>query len=141
MSPRRWRIADAAWGDWANAMSSREEQIRAALTEEASEWFVANDEESLGAPESETFVAWLQASPLHVEEFLGVAVVARDLRSAAASAEHSIDALVAAAHADADSPTGPFWRRPLAAALELAAARWQIGAPATAALAVLAVAL
>ena len=121
-------------------MPSKEEQIRAAIAEQASEWFVASDADSLGAQESAAFVAWLKTSPLHVEEFLRAAGIARDLREAGADAEHSVDALIARARADDDTALRPFWRL-LRTGREPTAARWPIAAVAMAAVGVLAVGL
>jgi len=52
---------------------SKDEQVRATIAEQASEWLVTNDEAPLNTPDSVALVAWLKASPVHVEEFLGVA--------------------------------------------------------------------
>ena len=64
-------------------MTSNDEQVRAAIAEQAGDWFVANDEGPLDARDSAALAAWLKTSPVHVEEFLGVSVIARDLREAA----------------------------------------------------------
>ena len=73
-------------------MTSKDEQVRATIAEQASEWFVANDDQALGKDESAVLVAWLKASPLNVEEFLGVAAIARDLSTARADPERSVEA-------------------------------------------------
>src|SRR5205814_10622526 len=55
---------------------------------------------------------WLKTSPVHVEEYLAVAVIARDLRRACADSARSIDTLVASARSEQHStraalhPTG-----------------------------------
>ena len=46
-------------------MISNEEQVRAAIAEQAADWLVANDE-GLDAAESAALAAWLKASPVHV---------------------------------------------------------------------------
>jgi len=89
-------------------MTSKDEQVRAAIAEQASEWFVANDEAPLDAQERTVLVAWLKASPAHVEEFLGVASVARDLHLAGAAAQSSVAELVALARAEKDDPVQVF---------------------------------
>ena len=61
-------------------MTSNDEKVRAAIAEQAGEWFVANDEGPLDARDSAALAAWLKTSPVHVEEFLGVSVIARDLQ-------------------------------------------------------------
>jgi transmembrane sensor len=116
-------------------MTSKDEQIRAAIAEQASEWFVANDDESLDTKNSAALVGWLKASPEHVEEFLGIAVIARDLREACADSEHSLDTLLAHAQADGDG-SRPFWLRAFAAATDFSVRRWQIAAVTMAALGV-----
>ncbi|HXI67393.1 MAG TPA: FecR/PupR family sigma factor regulator [Steroidobacteraceae bacterium] len=60
-------------------MTSKDEQVQSTIAAQASEWFVANDERPLDGEESAALMAWLKASPRHIEEFLGVAVIARDL--------------------------------------------------------------
>src|SRR5215468_4564703 len=52
------------------AMTSKDEQVQARIAEQATEWFVANDQGPLDAEESAALVAWLKASPRHIEEFL-----------------------------------------------------------------------
>ena len=76
-------------------MNSSEEQVRAAIAEQAGEWFVASDEGSLNARDSETLAAWLKTSPVHIEEFLGVSAIARDLKEARTDPEYSLDAILA----------------------------------------------
>ena len=117
-------------------MISNDQKIRAAIAERAGEWFVANDDGPLGAPESAALAAWLKASPVHVEEFLAVSAIARDLPAAGDDPEFSLDALLEAARRDSaegivalESPSrgggslakrsgmGPSWRLAAAAAL------------------------
>ena len=50
--------------------------------QEVSLRFVERDEGPLDARESAALVAWYQASPINVEQFLGVATIARYLRAA-----------------------------------------------------------
>jgi transmembrane sensor len=90
-------------------MTSKDEQIRAAIAEQAAEWFVSNDERPLEGRESAALVAWLKTSPVNVEEFLGVTVIARDLREACVDPEESLEALVARARVDeAEQPSRPW---------------------------------
>ena len=60
-------------------MSAREQQMRSLLCEEAADWFLAH-REGLDLARREQFASWLRASPQHVEEYLGIALTARDLR-------------------------------------------------------------
>ncbi len=64
-------------------MSPSDEQIRAAIAEQASEWFMENRSGPLDHKESARFMAWLQSSPMHVEEYLRIAALAPDLEAAA----------------------------------------------------------
>jgi len=122
-------------------MTSKDEQVRATIAEQASEWFVANDEEPLGAQESAALVTWLKASPLHVEEFLGVAAITRDLRAAGADPEYSLETLLGRARAEDDSPVQPFWWRVFAALRDVPLRQWQVAAAMMAALALVSIGL
>ena len=122
-------------------MISNDEQTRAAIAEQAADWFVANDERLLDEQESAALVAWLKASPTHVEEFLRVAGIARDLRVAFADPAHSADALLARARAEDTAPVQSLWSRLVTAATDVPARRWQTAAVAMATLAVVSVGL
>jgi transmembrane sensor len=84
-------------------MNSNEEQVRAAIAEQAGEWFVADDEGSLDARDSETLAVWLRTSPVHIEEFLGLSAIARDLREARTDPEYSLEAILARARGEEES--------------------------------------
>ncbi|MBS0579008.1 MAG: FecR domain-containing protein [Proteobacteria bacterium] len=88
---------------------TKDEQVRTAIAQQASEWFALNDQAPLDPGQSATFVTWLQGSPAHVEEFLGVAAVARDLQSLAATPEFSVDSLLARARGEDQSPARSAW--------------------------------
>jgi transmembrane sensor len=122
-------------------MTSKDAQVRATIAEQASEWFVANNEGPLNAQDSAALVAWLKASPQHIEEFIGVAVIARDLSAASADAEHSVESLVARARADADGKVQPLWPRVFAAVSDLRVRRWQTAAATFAALGLVSIGL
>jgi transmembrane sensor len=81
-------------------MSWSEEQVRAGVASQAWEWFVANQAGILERPDRAAFIAWLKASPLHIEEYLGVALISRDLRAAVADSPHSLESVVEMARAD-----------------------------------------
>ena len=87
-------------------MSSNEDRVREVLADQAAAWFVAN-REAPGAAESEEFLQWLRNSPMHVEEYLGVTQVARDLMACAPQDESATDALVERALREADSVVRP----------------------------------
>ena len=123
-------------------MISTDDRIRASIAEQASEWFVANDAGPLDAQESAALVSWLKASPLHIEEFLRVSAIARDLGEACTDPEHSLEALVERARAEDDSIVPSFWSRVSALLRGSPSRRWQTAAVlATVALASLALLL
>jgi transmembrane sensor len=122
-------------------MISNDEQMRNAIAEQAAEWFVANDEGPLDEQQSAALVGWLKASPIHVEEFLRVAAVARDLPTACAHPAHSAAALLARARAEAEGAVESWWSRLLAPLTDVPARRWRTAAVAVAALGVASVAL
>jgi transmembrane sensor len=115
-------------------MMSKDEQMRAAVAEQAVDWFMERAERPLDARESAALMAWYEASPINVEEFLGVAAIARDLRNAARDSEHSVEALVARARADDVERVQSRWPRTFAAISDLGVRRWQASAVALAAL-------
>jgi transmembrane sensor len=66
-----------------NTVSPSDDEIREAIAEQASEWFTENRSGPLDNKESTRFMAWLKASPIHVEEYLRIAALAPDLEAAA----------------------------------------------------------
>jgi transmembrane sensor len=81
-------------------VTPNEEQVRAAVAQQAGTWFIANQFGSLEQAERAAFIAWLKASPIHVEEYLGVALVAHDLPAAAEDPQLPIESLLELALAD-----------------------------------------
>jgi transmembrane sensor len=81
-------------------MNSNDEKVRAAIADQAGEWFVANGETSLDARDAAALAAWLMTSPVHVEEFLGVSAIARDLKAAGTHPEYSVEAILARARVE-----------------------------------------
>ena len=51
-------------------MTPSEDQVRNAVAQQAGTWFIANQAGFLEQSERAAFVAWLKASPIHVEECL-----------------------------------------------------------------------
>src|SRR5215470_8737443 len=83
-----------------SSMKDMDEKERAVHAEQAAAWFVMNQAD-LPEAEREAFIRWIQRSRQHVEEYLGVASVARDLRKVRVSAEDfALDELIARAKAD-----------------------------------------
>jgi transmembrane sensor len=60
-----------------------DEDILSAVAAQAGHWFVANQAGQLNAEENAAFLAWLKASPVHVQEYLGVARTAHRMKAAA----------------------------------------------------------
>lgn len=75
-------------------MNSTEAQIRGAIAEQAATWFIANQDGLLEQAELSAFFAWLKTSPVHVQEYLGIARIARELPVATNNPRVSIDALL-----------------------------------------------
>jgi transmembrane sensor len=91
-------------------MSVNAERVRNLIAQEAADWFVAN-REGLTFKERHTFATWINASPLHVEEYLALSAIACDLREACEASQDDIEGLVARARLDEVSPVQPLWRR------------------------------
>ena len=83
-------------------MTATNEQIRAAIADQATEWFMENRAGSLDREASIRFRLWLQTSPVHVEQYLAVAALAQDLETAAKTTQISLEPLLARARADRD---------------------------------------
>ncbi len=92
-------------------MNSNEEKIRAAIAEQAGEWFVANDEGPLDVRDSAALASWFRTSPVHIEEFLGVSAVARDLKQARTDPQYSLEAILARARAEDEGSVRRLWPR------------------------------
>jgi transmembrane sensor len=105
-------------------MTSNDEKVRNAIAEQAADWLVANDEGPLDARDSAALTAWLKASPVHVEEFLGVSVIARDLREAGTDPEYSLETVLARARVEDDSPVQPLWPRVIAPVRGISSRGW-----------------
>jgi len=63
-------------------MTPNAEEIRGAIAQQAGEWFIAHQAGPLAAGDGAAFLAWLRASPIHVQEYLGVARIANGLAAA-----------------------------------------------------------
>lgn len=123
-------------------MNSGEDQVRAAIAEQAGEWFAVNDEGPLDARDSAALAAWLKSSPVHIEEFLGVSAIARDLKKARTDPEYSLEAILARARAEDDEPVvQPLWPRVIRAVRGTPSGGWLPAGVAMTACAVLSVGL
>jgi len=92
-------------------MNSNDEKIRAAIADQAAEWLVVNDAGPLDAQESSSLTAWLKTSPVHIEEFLGVSAIARDLTEVRTDPEYSLEAILARARTEEDPKVTSLWSR------------------------------
>jgi transmembrane sensor len=121
-------------------MSPSDEQIREAIAEQASEWFVENRSGQLDHKESARFMAWLQASPIHVGEYLRIAALAPDLEAAAKANQIPRETLSARARSESEGVVNfdrAGLRQPPASARMRRSPAWSLAA--AAALAVVAV--
>src|ERR1700736_1183448 len=83
-------------------MSPSDEQIRQAIADQASEWFVENRGGPLDRETRTRFMSWLRTSPVHVEEYLAIAGLARDLNTASNTTEIPLEPLLTRARAETD---------------------------------------
>jgi len=120
-------------------MSAREAQVRSLIAQDAADWFVAS-RAGLTANQRNEFATWLKASPVHVEEYLALEVIGRDLRAACEASQNSIDALLERARLAEDAPVRAFWPRSVESP-RTSWPRWQAAAFAMAALAVVSLGL
>ena len=81
-------------------MSPSDAQIRSAITQVAADWYAAHRSGPLTETDRAAFLAWLKASPIHIEEYLGVAALERALGAATDDPSLSVDALVEMARSD-----------------------------------------
>jgi transmembrane sensor len=84
-------------------MNASDAQIRSAITQVAADWYAAHRSGPLAEADRAAFLAWLKASPIHIEEYLGVAALERTLSAASDDPTLSVNALVEMARGD---PTG-----------------------------------
>ena len=76
-------------------ISPTEDEVRMVIAHQAAEWFVTNQSEVVEEQERVAFMNWLRTSPVHVEEYLRIAAISRDLGVAATDTRLSLDALLA----------------------------------------------
>jgi transmembrane sensor len=122
-------------------MNSSEEQIRVAIAEQAGEWFAVNDEGPMDARDSAALAAWLKTSPVHIEEFLGVSAIARDLRDARTDPQYSLEEILARARAEEEPTVQALGSRDSFSVRARPSRPWLVGAVALAASVVLSLGL
>jgi transmembrane sensor len=81
-------------------MSQSNSQIREAIAEQASDWFIQNRSGPLDSQATAEFMAWLQTSPAHVEVYLRIAALAPDFAAAAKRSTTPLETLLARAQTD-----------------------------------------
>jgi transmembrane sensor len=108
-------------------MSGNQQRVRDLIAQEAADWFVAN-RASLTGRERHNFATWLKTSPVHVEEYLLISVVARDLHVACEDPESSLESLLARARLENDAPVESIWSRIVTGVRDFPPQRWQSAA-------------
>ena len=86
-------------------MNRDEEKVREIIACQAGEWVAAHQAGGLDAAERRAFYAWLMASPVHVEEYLEVALLSRRLPVAAADPELPVEAILDRVRAETEGVT------------------------------------
>jgi transmembrane sensor len=85
-------------------MTSKDSKLRVLIAQQAAEWYVAN-REGLIEGERVAFADWLRASPIHIEEYLGVVQIAKALPLATTKSPETPETLIWQARAaDSDDP-------------------------------------
>lgn len=84
-------------------MNRNDEKVSAAIAEQASERFVDSDAGSLSASDSEALAGWLKTSPTHIEEFLGISAIARDLQGLKNDPKYAFDVMLDQARTEEDA--------------------------------------
>ena len=75
-------------------MNTTDERVREIIAAQAAEWFLAHRDGSMDAATRADFYEWLTASPVHVEEYLGIARMARLLPAAALDPESPLEVIL-----------------------------------------------
>lgn len=75
-------------------MNITEDSSRLAITERAANWFVAHRAGALDEQQRTEFFAWLKASPVHIEEYLGIAALETHLAGATAASDLTLETLL-----------------------------------------------
>ena len=83
-------------------MNAPDPHIRSAITQVAANWYAAHRAGPLPEADRAAFLAWIKASPVHIEEYLGVAALERTLAVAGDDPPLSVQALVEMARAADD---------------------------------------
>jgi len=108
MSLTQSSIAGAGWREWVSTMTARENAARDSIADEAADWFVEHDEGPLDERRAVELAAWLRTSPAHVEAFLRVAALSRELPRAAGDPQLPIESVLLDMASDRQPPGASF---------------------------------
>lgn len=92
-------------------MIMTDQRLQPVVAKEALDWFVLNRGGVLMPAERAAFGAWLKSSPLHVEEYLRIAVMSQNLHAAIDTLSIDTDALLAEARAEDHRDVIALWGR------------------------------
>ena len=104
-------------------MNKDDEEVRVSIAQEAAVWFVRNRAKAVSAQERAAFGLWLKSSPMHVEEYLKTAVIARDLHAAIDPSHPDFKSWLEDAQADDNVTSLVPWNRHQSQNLEVQAGR------------------
>ena len=104
-------------------MNKDDEEVRVSIAQEAAVWFVRNRAKAVSAQERAAFGLWLKSSPMHVEEYLKTAVIARDLHAALDPSHPEFKSWLEDAQADDNVTNLVPWNRHQSENLEVQAGR------------------
>jgi transmembrane sensor len=88
-------------------MSTTDERARMNIADSAADWFIENRDAPMALEQRAAFVAWLKASPAHIEEYLTVSVLSHDLRRARRASDLSVEAALEQAQSADDATLAP----------------------------------
>jgi transmembrane sensor len=89
-------------------MDAVDPRLREAITQAAADWYARHRAGPLVETQRVAFLEWLKASPLHMEEYLGVAALDRNLAAATEDPSMSVQAWVELARQDAGADVLPW---------------------------------
>jgi transmembrane sensor len=84
-------------------MNSRQLKTRTRSAKQAREWFVTNQSGVLDEEQNAAFLAWLRASPLHIQNYLRVAQIMEEVKALKTDAEVSLEEFLTRSRAQAGS--------------------------------------
>lgn len=120
-------------------MNAQEDRVRSLIAEQAAGWVITN-RENPDERERRAFAAWLRESPVHIEEYLALAAISRDLREACADSAVRLEDVLLRARSEEHPTIEPLRPRTAAGALRgLSAPRLQATLRIAAALAIVSV--